>query len=95
MCLPEIRSAPNGIRIHVAGLKGRCPRPLDDGGVPVKYTREESRQTIRRHKATVANLACLRSAFRVQYYIVDEFMRGDIPCLFTSMNAVIAAIDSR
>ena len=25
--------APNGIRIHVAGLKGRCPRPLDDGGV--------------------------------------------------------------
>ena len=23
---------PNGIRIRVAGLKGRCPRPLDDGG---------------------------------------------------------------
>ena len=27
-----ISSAPNGIRIHVAALKGLCPRPLDDGG---------------------------------------------------------------
>jgi hypothetical protein len=25
-------SAPKGIRIPVAALKGRCPRPLDDGG---------------------------------------------------------------
>ncbi len=24
--------APNGIRIRVDGLKGRCPGPLDDGG---------------------------------------------------------------
>ena len=23
--------APNGIRTRVAALKGRCPRPLDDG----------------------------------------------------------------
>ena len=22
---------PNGIRTHVAAVKGRCPRPLDDG----------------------------------------------------------------
>jgi transcriptional regulator with XRE-family HTH domain len=28
----QTQNAPNGIRIHVAGLKGRCPRPLDDGG---------------------------------------------------------------
>src|SRR5664280_1844674 len=27
--------APNGIRIRAAGLKGRCPRPLDDGGTRV------------------------------------------------------------
>jgi hypothetical protein len=26
------QSAPKGIRIPVAALKGRCPRPLDDGG---------------------------------------------------------------
>jgi hypothetical protein len=26
---------PNGIRIHVGGVKGRCPRPLDDGGTPL------------------------------------------------------------
>ncbi len=37
--LPEmntIANAPKGIRIPVAGLKGRCPRPLDDGGKLVK-----------------------------------------------------------
>ena len=28
----EISGAPNGIRIRAAGLKGRCPRPLDDEG---------------------------------------------------------------
>ena len=28
----EEGGAPNGIRIRAAGLKGRCPRPLDDGG---------------------------------------------------------------
>ena len=28
----ERAGAPNGIRIRAAGLKGRCPRPLDDGG---------------------------------------------------------------
>gem|GEM_PF-2846855 len=31
--------APNGIRIHVAGLKGQCPRPLDDGGMLLKYSK--------------------------------------------------------
>lgn len=30
--LMGMASAPNGIRIHVAALKGLCPRPLDDGG---------------------------------------------------------------
>ena len=25
---------PKGIRIPVASVKGRCPRPLDDGGLP-------------------------------------------------------------
>ena len=26
-------STPNGIRTRAAGVKGRCPRPLDDGGL--------------------------------------------------------------
>jgi hypothetical protein len=26
--------APNGIRTRASALKGRCPRPLDDGGLP-------------------------------------------------------------
>jgi hypothetical protein len=31
--MPELaRRAPNGIRTRAAALKGRCPRPLDDGG---------------------------------------------------------------
>ena len=29
---PGQQSAPNGIRTRAAALKGRCPRPLDDGG---------------------------------------------------------------
>jgi hypothetical protein len=29
---PDSQRAPNGIRTRAAALKGRCPRPLDDGG---------------------------------------------------------------
>jgi hypothetical protein len=29
---PNERSTPNGIRTRAAAVKGRCPRPLDDGG---------------------------------------------------------------
>ena len=28
----DFSSTPNGIRTRAAALKGRCPRPLDDGG---------------------------------------------------------------
>ncbi len=28
---------PRGIRIPVASVKGRCPRPLDDGGVGIAF----------------------------------------------------------
>src|SRR5215471_16730283 len=30
--LTEVSRTPNGIRTRAAALKGRCPRPLDDGG---------------------------------------------------------------
>jgi hypothetical protein len=30
----EKAGVPNGIRTRVAAVKGRCPRPLDDGDVP-------------------------------------------------------------
>jgi hypothetical protein len=33
--LTTASSAPNGIRTRAAALKGRCPRPLDDGGSTV------------------------------------------------------------
>ena len=37
---------PKGIRIPVASVKGRCPRPLDDGGfvfVFINYTKKEKK----------------------------------------------------
>jgi ribosomal protein S18 acetylase RimI-like enzyme len=30
---PRVRDTPNGIRTRAAGVKGRSPRPLDDGGL--------------------------------------------------------------
>ena len=35
--------APKGIRIPVAALKGRCPRPLDDGGKDLPIVSEMHR----------------------------------------------------
>src|SRR5690625_5239155 len=29
----QLTSTPNGIRTRAAAVKGRCPRPLDDGGL--------------------------------------------------------------
>ena len=42
------RGAPNGIRTRAAALKGRCPRPLDDGG---------SANTLAAHSAPTAGPA--------------------------------------
>src|SRR5690606_30068577 len=36
-CL-EKAGTPNGIRTRAAALKGRCPRPLDDGGIYYSLT---------------------------------------------------------
>ncbi len=33
-------NTPNGIRIRVGGVKGRCPRPLDDGGTHYQYIKD-------------------------------------------------------
>ena len=32
-----LRNTPNGIRTRAAGVKGRSPRPLDDGGLAAEY----------------------------------------------------------
>lgn len=32
-CLEPLLRTPNGIRTRAAAVKGRCPRPLDDGGL--------------------------------------------------------------
>ena len=45
-CRASVR-APNGIRTRAAALKGRCPRPLDDGGLPrCSRPKRGSRQSI-------------------------------------------------
>jgi hypothetical protein len=38
--------APNGIRTRAAALKGRCPRPLDDGGLRALLPWEQPREYI-------------------------------------------------
>ena len=30
-----VDDTPRGIRIPVTSVKGRCPRPLDDGGIKI------------------------------------------------------------
>jgi hypothetical protein len=32
MAFERLEATPKGIRIPVTSVKGRCPRPLDDGG---------------------------------------------------------------
>lgn len=32
----DVRNTPNGIRTRAAGVKGRSPRPLDDGGAAAR-----------------------------------------------------------
>ena len=31
-----LKNTPKGIRIPVTSVKGKCPRPLDDGGIKFK-----------------------------------------------------------
>ena len=35
----RIGNTPKGIRIPVGSVKGCCPRPLDDGGVRIYYSK--------------------------------------------------------
>ncbi len=36
LLLLVLNGVPNGIRTRVAAVKGRCPRPLDDGGAHLR-----------------------------------------------------------
>ena len=64
---------------------GAYPISISDKGLARQYFRRN----------VIADLACLRVTSDVEYYIVDKFLRGDIICLFTSMNVAIAAIGLR
>ena len=41
------RNDPNGTRTRVAGVKGRCPRPLDEGAAPSKAHRSDLPDEVR------------------------------------------------
>src|SRR5438128_9337091 len=41
----DIPGVPKGIRTPVTAVKGRCPRPLDDGDATAARTRDLERQT--------------------------------------------------
>ncbi len=42
---PKAENTPNGIRTRAAGVKGRCPRPLDDGGLRLQGSARRPLQT--------------------------------------------------
>ena len=54
---------PNGIRTRVAAVKGRCPRPLDDGGLLAVelasedriYLRQTSVNNVKNEKSVMHN----------------------------------------
>ena len=48
---PISRCTPNGIRTRATAVKGRRPRPLDDGGLP---TDERTRGGVVQHRATLS-----------------------------------------
>ena len=58
------KTTPKGIRIPVAGLKGRCPRPLDDGGMFLNYIRV----TVCRQRRTSAIFGTLNYSLPVICY---------------------------
>ncbi len=62
------KNTPRGIRIPVASVKGMCPRPLDDGGVFLTFTKIPSQLRVCQHfKKTLLNLVmtlCLTTKFK-------------------------------
>lgn len=53
LCRSHTRPAgtPNGIRTRVAAVKGRCPRPLDDGGLRGRRTGVRRREIVQAESA--------------------------------------------
>ena len=72
-------NAPKGIRIPVDGLKGRCPRPLDDGGRTKSVYQKAARLTTRECNSTdaahpllvVERDACYSSPVEVQLRYIE------------------------
>src|SRR5829696_8234464 len=52
---------PNGIRTRAAALKGRCPRPLDDGDPTADSIRCGPRPEVASDEPAAARESCIRS----------------------------------
>src|SRR5581483_143272 len=55
---------PNGIRTRVAAVKGRCPRPLDDGDVFQRGARKLARAKLRSQRGLNDRTASIFQPFR-------------------------------
>jgi hypothetical protein len=53
MCLNLVPDDPRGIRTPVAGVKSRCPRPLDDGAGPLLQGRNSIAEPVKSGKPMV------------------------------------------
>jgi hypothetical protein len=73
----SVVGAPNGIRTRVAALKGRNPRPLDDGGPGVRAppTRGQPRKYSARNLCTDPSGTSTRA--RATYHSRTAFGRAD------------------
>ena len=71
-------TTPKGIRTPVAGVKSRCPRPLDDGGLP--GPRHEDRIRARSLVDPTSTRYCSNSRFRANSgLVVSEFATHNRP----------------
>ena len=60
-------SDPNGNRTRVTGVKGRCPRPLDDGASAYNYLTNRRNSTLE----IIARRSCLSARGRILREIVE------------------------
>ena len=65
---PDLFGAPKGVRTPVGGLKGRSPRPLDDGG-KLNSRSNYTQQTSRCKRVNDKNIRCLGE----NYAKIDQF----------------------
>ena len=83
--LASMGGTPNGIRTHVSALRGRRPRPLDNGGKwlgnkdlnldNTSQSRRCCRYTIPQHAALGAELSTAGNSILLFFFLVNAFFK--------------------